>query len=99
MLKRPRRDTKPRVIGEIGMGLIVAPDRVIDVVDLPDERRVRCRTSDDGQLTYWVIGDWRRGRAYPVSPCVVNWKNELRELADLLVNDVRVRIGRADTLR
>ena len=81
------------VIGEIGMGLIVPPDRVVDVLDLPEERRVQCRPSDDGELRYWIIGDWRRGRQYPVAPTIDNWAKELRQLATLLLNDVRIEIG------
>ena len=81
------------VIGDIGMGMIVSPQQVVDVLDLPEERRIRCRLSDDGELRYWLIGDWRRGRQHPVAPTIDNWRKELKQLAGLLLNDVRVRIG------
>lgn len=39
-------------IGEVGLGLIAPPDKLKDVVELADERRPRCETSDDA-LRYW----------------------------------------------
>jgi hypothetical protein len=85
-------------IGEIGLGLIVPPSAVVDVVDLPDERRVRCRTSG-GKLRYWLIGDWRRGRQYPIAPTVQNWRREMRELADRLIDDVRVKLDLSSSVQ
>jgi hypothetical protein len=86
------------VIGEIGMGLIVSPAAVVDLRDAPAERRIRCRTSN-GELRYWAIGDWRRGRQYPVAPTLDNWRRELRSLAGLLLDDVEVKIGQPEQVR
>ncbi|MBN1492388.1 MAG: DUF4861 family protein [Phycisphaerae bacterium] len=87
------------VIGEIGMGLIVAPGVIVDEIDLPEERRVRCRTAADGTLRYWVIGDWRCGRQYPVAPTIDNWSRELRVLADQLLREVPVAMGKVEDIR
>jgi len=86
-------------IDEIGMSLFVPPDAVVDVVDLPEERRVRCRTSDGGRLRYWVIGDWRRGRRHPIAPTVDNWRRESHTLAGLLLGNVRIEIGEPHKVR
>ncbi len=85
-------------IDEIGMGLIVAPEAVIDVLDLPEERRVRCGLDEKAELRYWLIGDWRRGRQYPIAPTIDNWRKELEALAGLLLHDVKVEIGKPEEL-
>ncbi|MFV2068148.1 MAG: DUF4861 family protein, partial [Pirellulales bacterium] len=82
-------------IGEIGMGIVVSPRAVIRVRDQPAERQIECRISDGGKLRYWIIGDWRRGRQYPVAPTVDNWKDELQDLAHLLLDDVNIKLGRS----
>jgi hypothetical protein len=83
------------VIGEIAMGLIVPPKQVVDWKDEPAERRIRCRASQ-GELRYWAIGDWRRGRQHPVGPTVGNWRRELADLAGLLLDDVEVKMGQPE---
>ena len=75
------------VIDEIGMAVIVPPERLSSFVDEKDERRIRCRT-DDGKLRYWIVGDWRRGRQHPVAPTIDNWHGEMKELAGRLHLDV-----------
>ncbi len=80
-------------IGDIGMAVITDPKHVVDVVDQPAERRMRCRLTDNGELRYWIIGDWRRGRQYPVAPTVDNWKQEVQALAGELVPSLHVTIG------
>mgnify|MGYP000925996053 CR=1 FL=1 len=81
------------------MSIIVPPKQAVNVVDLPEERRIRCRTTADGALQYWIIGDWRRGRQYPVSPSVDNWRKETETLADQLQKDVPVEIGKAENVK
>ena len=81
------------------MGLIVPPERIVGAVDLPEERRLKLRTADGGKLRCWLIGDWRRGRQHPVAPGVENWKKELAALAGLLLSDVKLSIGRVETLK
>lgn len=79
-------------IGEIGMGLIILPDMVEEVIDLEKERRIACRPAG-GTLRYWIIGDWRRGRQHPVAPTIDNWHWELNELAGQLLSEPMVSLG------
>ena len=85
-------------IGRIGMGLIVAPDAVVDVRIEPAERRIRCRT-DGGRLRYWLIGDWRRGRPYPIAPAKSDWQREVQSLARLLLDEVRLEPAPAEVVQ
>ena len=68
-------------IGDIGMAVMMPPATVVDVVDLPAERRIRVRPGEGGSLTYWLIGDWRRGRQHPVAPTMENWRTQVTALA------------------
>ena len=86
------------VIGEIGIGLIFPPDRLKDVAKLADERRPLLKL-DDGQVRFWIIGDWRRGRPFPVAPTADNWRNELTSLAGRLEGKVTIGVGAAEVLR
>ncbi len=85
-------------IDEIGMGLIVPPAALTDLRELRTERRLLCR-ADEGRLRYWIIGDWRRGRQYPVAPTIDNWRRELTALAGLLNNEVKVAIDSPESVR
>ncbi len=84
-------------IGEIGMGVMVPPDRLKDVVDLADQRRFHC-TGADGALRYWIIGDWRRGRRFPVGRTIANWQAELKELAAGLHSQPKISVGSPEQL-
>jgi len=84
-------------IGEIGLALIVPPEKLKDVVEHAGERRMRCEASDGG-IRYWIIGDWRRGRRFPVGPTVDNWRQELQALAHLLQSDVELTVGSSEKL-
>lgn len=84
------------VIGDIGMAIIAARRRIVDVVELPDERRMRCRLDKSGSLRYWIIGDWRRGRQHPIAPTVDNWRQEVGELTQQLRAPTRVDVSRAE---
>jgi hypothetical protein len=44
-------------------------------------------------LTYYLIGDWRRGRMFPVAPTFDNWEIEVRALAERLRSPLHTRIG------
>jgi len=85
------------VIGDVGLGLVVPPERLKDIVELDGERRLRCQ-SPDAALRYWIIGDWRRGRRFPVAPTISNWKKEMQTLAGLLNREVKVALGSAEKL-
>jgi Domain of unknown function (DUF4861) len=82
-------------IGLIGLGVIVPPDQADEFVELPEERRVRCALVDGG-LRYWIIGGWRRGMQFPISPTHENWQGTLTELADGLHNPPEVTIGEGE---
>jgi hypothetical protein len=82
------------VIGDIGMAVVTAPESVVKVIDLPEERRMQCRTDANGQLRYWILGDWRRGRQHPIAPTLDNWKTEVGSLAEMLNKDVAIKGSR-----
>ena len=84
-------------IGEIGLGLIVPHDRYKDVAELAKQRNLRCDFSD-GHLCYWIIGDWRRGRQYPIAPNIENWKRELNELSRQLHNPPGLTVGSRENI-
>jgi hypothetical protein len=84
-------------IGVIGMGLIVPPGRFVDTVEGNEVRWLRCE-GGDGDLRYWMLGDWRRGRRFPVAPTVETWAGEVKELAVALQHPPTVSVERAETL-
>ena len=84
-------------IGEIALAVIVPPDRLNDIVDLEDERQVRCAAPENA-IQYWIIGDWRRGRQFPVSPTIDNWRFETEALARALTHEPNVSLGTAETV-
>ncbi len=85
-------------IGEIGLGLILAPQEVDDLVEEATERRIRCRVIQEGKLLYWLIGDWRRGQQYPLASTVDHWQHQLNELATRLLNKPQVDLGQPEIL-
>ncbi len=87
------------VIGDVGTGVLFDPKRTDGRIDLPKERCVKLRTTGGGKLRYWLLGDWRRGRQHPIAPIVRNWQEALAALANLLVNDATLAIGRAEALK
>jgi len=85
-------------IGEVGLGLIVPPEALKDVLEEPDHRQMRC-AGDDGSLRYWIVGQWRRGRRFPVAPTITNWRGELESLAGQLHDPARVAVGPPEDVR
>jgi len=75
------------LIGDIGIGLIVNPESLKDIIDLKQQRNILCKTSNNS-IRYWIVGDWREARRFPAAPTIDNWKKELRQLSKLLLNDV-----------
>jgi hypothetical protein len=61
-----------------------------------NERHVVLQADSNGELTYYIVGDWRRGRTFPVAPTVTDWENEMKALATRLHNPVRVIIGKRE---
>lgn len=86
------------IISDIGMAVMAPPESFIKFVDLPEERQMQCRTTD-GQLRYWLIGDWRRGRQHPVAPTIDNWRRETTQLAGFLNKNLAVTISAAEELK
>lgn len=84
--------------GEIGLAVMTDPGKIVEIVELEDERRVVCRLDERGQLRYWIAGDWRRGRRFPIAPTVTNWERETRILAERLVSQPRVRARAVETV-
>jgi hypothetical protein len=76
-------------IGEIGLGLIL-PGKT-EVVELPGDHALRAKKLGE-TFTYWIIGDWQRGRQYTTAPTIENWKNELTPLAQNLRNPPKVLV-------
>lgn len=87
------------VIGEIGMAVITDPARVVDVLDLTEERRMQCRLDGNGELRYWIVGDWQRGRQHPVAPTIDNWRREVQELARSLAASPKVTAADAEDVK
>ena len=87
------------VIDEIGMSVIVPPEQLVGFIDANDDRQARCKTTDDGRLRYWIVGDWRRGRQHPVAPTIDNWHQEMKELAALLHHPAGVVLEQAEDAR
>ncbi|MCL4217591.1 MAG: DUF4861 family protein [Candidatus Hydrogenedentes bacterium] len=80
-------------IGEIGLGVIVPPAALESIEDAGHEQRLVCNASGHG-LTYWIIGDWRRGRQYAVSAGPATWRWELEQLANRLQSTPRVKVNK-----
>jgi hypothetical protein len=85
-------------IGDIALALIVPPDRMNEVVDLEDERRLLC-AAPDNEIRYWILGDWRRGRQYPVSPTIENWRFEVEALAKTLTREPKITLGSIENVK
>ncbi len=83
-------------IGEIGVGVVVPPAQVRSVVRNASEARLVCAPADGHtQLRYWILGDWRRGMQYPVSPGPDEWLAQLETLAHALNTSPDIHIGAA----
>jgi len=84
-------------IGTVGLALIVPPDKLVEPMELKDERRLRCDFSR-GELRYWIIGDWLKGREFPVEPTITNWQQQVTSLAQLLHHDVKMVLGKCQQI-
>lgn len=79
-------------IGDIGLAVVLPAAPVGELADLQAERRVPCRVQN-GKMRYWILGDWQRGRQFPVAPEVHGFEAEVGKLASLLHRDVTVSLG------
>ncbi len=85
------------VNGEIGLGLIVAPELVEEVYEGQGERQVRCRLSAVGGLRYWLLSDRRLELQYPIAPTATNWQKKLSELSKHLLSPAAVSLGEPES--
>ena len=80
------------IVQEVGLGAIF-PIGIASLRDGENERHIVLQTTPGNELTYYTIGDWRRGRTFPVAPIVTNWEKEVKALAARIHDPVRVAIG------
>ena len=85
-------------IGDIGMAVVLPAGRVGKLLDLNEERRALCQTQS-GRLRFWILGDWRRGREFPVAFEVHGFEAEVGKLASLLRKDVTVSLGEVEKVK
>jgi hypothetical protein len=83
------------IVQEIGQGAVFPMNRA-SLRTTDNERHVVLQADSNGELTYYIVGDWRRGRTFPVAPTVTDWENEMKALATRLHNPVRVIIGKRE---
>jgi hypothetical protein len=68
------------------------------VLKLDAKQREVAFTAPPGETsTYYLVGDWRRGRMFPVAPTVANWQSETRALAARLHSHLRTLIGKVES--
>ncbi len=82
-------------VQEIGEAAIFR--RPAGLKETPTQRELIFAAKPGETLTYYLIGDWRRGRMFPVAPTAANWQNEIRALAVRLHAPVQSRIGNAES--
>jgi hypothetical protein len=83
------------IVQEIGQGAVFPMD-MASLRSTGNERHVVLKTVSNKELTYYIVGDWRRGRTFPVAPIVTDWENEMKALATRLHTPVRVIIGKRE---
>jgi len=85
-------------IGDIGLAVLLPATPVGELVDLKEERRVRCQVQN-AKLRYWILGDWQRGRQFPVAPEAHGFEAEVGKLASLLQKEVTVSLGEVEKMK
>lgn len=86
------------IVQEIGQGAVFPMD-MASLRTTDNERHVVLKTAPNKELTYYIVGDWRRGRTFPVAPIVTDWENEMKALAARLHAPVRVITGKRGDAR
>jgi hypothetical protein len=85
-------------IGDIGLAVVLPATPLGELADLPEERRVPCQVQN-GKMRYWILGDWQRGRQFPVAPEVHGFEAEVGNLASLLHREVTVSLGEVEVVK
>jgi hypothetical protein len=80
------------IVQEIGMAAIF-PVGTASLQEDKHERHIVFNAKAGMELTYYTVGDWRRGRTFPVAPTVLNWEKETRALARRLRSPSKTVIG------
>lgn len=70
-------------IGWIGLGVVFPAELYRRAADSDTEHQVILDARPGTPLRYHIQGDWLRGRAFPRSPVLSNWMDELRRTARL----------------
>jgi hypothetical protein len=82
------------IVQEIGEAAIFA-DRAATLQQQANQHDLVFTVASGKAFTWYALGDWRRGRMFPVAPTAANWQNEIRALAARLHAPLNVRIGNA----
>jgi hypothetical protein len=82
-------------VQEVGQGAVFPMD-MASLRSTGNERHIVLQTAPNKELTYYIVGDWRRARTFPIAPIVTDWENEMKALAARLHNPVRVIIAKRD---
>jgi hypothetical protein len=82
-------------VQEVGQGAVFPMD-MASLRSTGNERHVVLKTVSNKELTYYIVGDWRRVRTFPIAPIVTDWEAEMKALAARLHNPVRVVIEKRE---
>lgn len=79
-------------IGLIGQALIARPDMIVDQQVLSDSEELRFRLSQNGEVTFFVAGEWEKSRADQrrlVAHTAPEWKKHVERLAARVLNPIK----------
>jgi uncharacterized protein DUF4861 len=83
------------LIQEIGQAAVFRKGMAVLKQDA-NQREVVFTTPSGEASTYYLVGDWRRGRMFPVAPTFTNWQSETRALAARLHSRLRTSVGKVE---
>jgi len=84
------------IIQEIGQAAIFPKDAAVLKQDAK-QRELMFAVPPGEIANFYLIGDWRRGRMFPVAPNVDNWLSETRNLASRLHALLHTQIGKSES--
>ncbi len=82
-------------VQEIGMAAVFPRSVLVGFAEGRAERWVKLRAAPDQPSQFYVVGDWRRGRTFPVAPAAVNWEREIAGLARRLHSPIAWKLEKA----
>jgi hypothetical protein len=83
------------IVQEIGDAAIF-PKRSATLQQQANQRDVLFTGAPGETFTWYAVGDWRRGRMFPVAPTASNWESDISALAARLHSPLQVRVGRVE---